>query len=92
MKTGITPEDFRPALHKALHSWLKPNTRKNTDTISKVKSTTGKFLKHYGQFDIELEDIHRKDKLNDIEHTIADHSVSTVSGHLSRLCSVFKYT
>lgn len=91
VKTGITPEGFRPTLREALHSWLERNTRKNTDTISKVKSTTDKFLKHYGQFDVELEAIHRKDVLNYIEHTITDYSVSTVSGNLSRLRSVFKH-
>ncbi|MEZ9329469.1 tyrosine-type recombinase/integrase [Vibrio breoganii] len=91
VKTGITPEGFRPTLREALHSWLERNTRKNTDTISKVKSTTDKFMKYYGQFDVEIEAIHRRDVLNYIEHTITDYSVSTVSGHLSRLRSVFKH-
>lgn len=91
VETGVTPEGYRPTLREALQSWLERNTRKNADTISKIKSTTDKFLKHCGQFDIELEAIHRRDVLNYIEHTITDYSVSTVSGHLSRLRSVFKH-
>jgi|TARA_R110001583_G_scaffold130124_1_gene281917 integrase len=91
VETGTIPEGYRPTLREALHSWLERNSRRNTDTISKIKSTTDRFLKYCGQFDIELAAIHRRDVLNYIEHTIIDYSVSTVSGHLSRLRSVFKH-
>lgn len=91
VETGTIPEGYRPTLREALHSWLERNSRRNADTISKIKSTTDKFLKHCGHFDIELESIHRKDVLNYIEQTIESYSVSTVSGNLSRLRTLYKH-
>ncbi|WP_434927982.1 tyrosine-type recombinase/integrase [Shewanella sp. HL-SH2] len=91
VETGIIPEGYRPTLRESLHSWLERNSRKNKDTISKMKSTTDRFLKHCGHFDVELESIHRKDVLNYIEQTIEDYCVSTVSGNLSRLRSLYKH-
>ena len=91
VETGTIPEGYRPTLREALHSWLERNSRRNVDTISKMKSTTDKFLKHCGHFDVELESIHRKDVLNYIEQTIESYSVSTVSGNLSRLRTLYKH-
>ncbi|WP_041416132.1 tyrosine-type recombinase/integrase [Shewanella halifaxensis] len=91
VETGNIPEGYRPTIREALHSWLERNTRRNADTLSKIKTTTDKFLKCCGQFDIELESIHRKDVLNYIELTIDSYSVSTVSGNLSRLRTLYKH-
>jgi hypothetical protein len=91
VETGAIPEGYRPTLREALHSWLERNSRRNTDTISKMKSTTDKFLKHCGHFDVELESIHRRDVLDYIEQTIESYSVSTVSGNLSRLLTLYKH-
>lgn len=91
VETGIIPEGYRPTLRESLHSWLERNSRRNADTISKMKSTTDKFLKHCGHFDVELESIHRKDVLNYIEQTIESYSVSTVSANLSRLRTLYKH-
>ncbi|EGM68817.1 tyrosine-type recombinase/integrase [Shewanella sp. HN-41] len=89
--TGIIPEGYRPTLRESLHSWLQRNSRKNADTISKMKSTTDKFLKHCGHFDVELESIHRKDVLDYIEQTIESCSVSTMAANLSRLKTLYKH-
>lgn len=91
VETGTIPEGYRPTLREALHSWLERNSRRNADTISKIKFTTDKFLKHCGHFDIELESIHRKDVLNYIEQTILSYSASTVSGNLSRLRALYRH-
>jgi integrase len=91
VETGAIPEGYRPTLREALHSWLERNSRRNIDTISKMKSTTDKFLKHCGHFDVELESIHRRDVLDYIEQTIENYSVSTVSGNLSRLRTLYKH-
>jgi len=86
------PTGFRPTLQDALDSWLKRNLRKNSDTISKMNSTTKKFLNSYGQSDVELEAIHRRDVLAFIEEMVVHYSISTIQGNLSRLRTVFKHS
>lgn len=57
--SGETPLKYTCTLRESMTEWLELNRTKNKDTISKVKSTTERFLKHCEVFDLPLLSIER---------------------------------
>ncbi|BDR16849.1 integrase [Vibrio sp. STUT-A16] len=88
---GETPIKYTCTLRESMSEWLELNRNKNKDTISKVKSTTERFLKHCGVFDLPLLSIERSSVVNFIHELSGECSVSTIRAHLSRLKTVYKH-
>ncbi len=89
--SGETPLKYTCTLRESMTEWLELNRNKNKDTISKVKSTTERFLKHCGVFDLPLLSIERSSVVNFIHELSDECSVSTIRAHLSRLKTVYKH-
>ncbi|MEP7706241.1 tyrosine-type recombinase/integrase [Paraglaciecola sp. 25GB23A] len=88
---GCIPVQYSYTLREAMNDWLVNNQRKNRDTLSKVKSTTQRFLRFCNKHDIPLITIDRLTVVGFIEELIEDYSPSTVSGYISRLKTMYKY-
>lgn len=89
--TGIIPLKYTYTLRESLRDWLMRNKDKNHDTISKMKSTTERFLRHLNLHDIPLMQINRKQVISFIDELVQDLTVSTVRSHLSRLRSLYHF-
>lgn len=89
--SGETPLRYTCTLRESMTEWLELNRNRNKDTISKVKSTTERFLKHCGVFDLPLLSIERAAVVNFIYDLADECSVSTIRAHLSRLKTVYKH-
>jgi integrase len=88
---GYIPVQYSYTLREAMNDWLVNNQRKNRDTLSKIKSTTLRFLRCCNKHDIPLVIIDRSTVVDFIEELVAEYSPSTVSGYISRLKTMYKY-
>jgi integrase len=91
VSTGVIPVEYSYTLREAMNDWLTRNQHKNKDTLSKIKSTSERFLRHCNKHDMPLMLIDRGSVVSFIEELINDYSPSTVSGYLSRLKTVYKH-
>ncbi|GIC78300.1 DUF6538 domain-containing protein [Moritella sp. F3] len=83
---------YKITLKEALKSWVhKYKDEKTKDTIRKVKRNADEFLKHLKLYDIQLEDITKKQVNNYIETLQVKYAKTTVQGTISRLRSVWNY-
>lgn len=89
--SGETPLKYTCTLRESMTEWLARNGHKNKDTITKVKSTTERFLKHCNVFDLPLLNIERSSVVGFINELAEECSASTIKGHLSRLRTVYKH-
>jgi integrase len=91
VNAGVIPVEYSYTLREAMNDWLARNQHKNKDTLSKIKSTSERFLRHCNKHDMPLMLIDRASVVSFIEELIKDYSPSTVSGYLSRLKTVYKH-
>jgi integrase len=83
---------YKITLKEALTNWS--NQKRNTvstDSISKAKKSVDGFLKYLNFYDIQLEDITKRQVNNYIELLLAKYTISTARGYISRLRSIWNY-
>ncbi len=79
-------------IKEALNSWVtKFGDSKTPDTVRKVKKSVDGFLKYLYLYDIQLEDITKRQVNDHIEQQQAKHAKTTVQGQISRLRSIWNY-
>lgn len=84
---------YRITLKEALNNWLrKYQNEKTKDTVHKVKKAADEFLKHLRVYDIQLEDISKKQVNDYVESLQTKYAKTTVQGSISRLRSIWNYS
>jgi integrase len=79
-------------LKEALTNWSNQKRKPvSTDSIGKAKKSVDGFLKHLTLYDIQLEDITKRQVNNYIELLLAKYTISTARGYISRLRSIWNY-
>lgn len=88
--TGEEQEGYKPTLREAMRLYIYTNSHRHDDTLKKVQTTTKAFLSSVRQHDIQLADISRILVREWIDELAGDgKKASTISGHLSRLKTIF---
>lgn len=83
---------YRITMKEALNNWVaRMGKSKTPDTVRKVKKSVDSFLKYLELYDIQLEDITKRQVNDHIEQQQAKHAKTTVQGQISRLRSIWNY-
>ncbi|MFA0672606.1 tyrosine-type recombinase/integrase [Vibrio splendidus] len=83
---------YRITLKEALHNWSKQRRKPTSeDNVSKAKKSVDQFLKLLKLYDIQLEDITKRQVDQYIEMLLSKHATSTARGYISRLRSIWNY-
>jgi hypothetical protein len=80
---------YKITLKEALSNWVSKNSRLRTkDTVQKVKKSVVNLLKHFNTYDIQLEEIIKRQIHDYIELLLATKAKTTTQGEISRLRSI----
>ena len=83
---------YKITLKEALNNWShKKGKAISEDNISKTKKSVDEFLKLLSLYDIQLEDISKRQVHDYIAQLLAKHATSTARGYISRLRSIWRY-
>jgi len=86
---GEMQHAYTYTLKEALNSLLGRSNTSSPETLSKLQSSINRFLLYLKTPDIPLREIHKKQVVEYIEHLGHEYAHGTISGHLSRLRSVW---
>ncbi|PKI03794.1 integrase [Shewanella sp. 11B5] len=81
---------YKITLKEALTNWSRKKAN-SSDNINKTKKSVDEFLKFLKLYDIQLEDISKRHVHDYVELLLTDLAISTVSGYISRLRSIWRY-
>lgn len=83
---------YKITLKEALLNWSKQKRKVvSKDNVSKAENSVEQFLKLLKLYDIQLEDITKRQVDQFIELLLSKHATSTVRGYISRLRSIWNY-
>lgn len=83
---------YKITLKEALSNWVSKNNKvKTKDTVQRVKKTVANILKYLNIYDIQLEDITKRQVHDYIEILLATKAKATAQGEISRLRSIWQY-
>jgi integrase len=83
---------YKITLKEALTNWVKKHEKlKTKDTVQKIKKTVSNLLKYLNTYDIQLEDITKRQIHDYIELLLTTKAKATAQGEISRLRSIWTY-
>jgi integrase len=83
---------YRITIKEALTNWSNQKRKTvSADSINKAKKSVDGFLKYLTIYDIQLEDITKRQVNNYIELLLTKYTTSTARGYISRLRSIWNY-